>query len=134
MIEFSKRFQHLHYKLNLTKEFRKDVEWWIDYLPEWNGIHMIPHHREDHHLYTDASDLAYAGYFEGQWFAHPYTAQEKLLGRSINWREMEAVVAAAATWGNQWSNKRVIFHCDSDCIVHVLNSGTCKDPANMELV
>ena len=94
---------------------------------------MIPNMDQDHHVYTDASDIRFAGYFEGQWFAVPY--DENICNdRSINWREMQAVVTAAATWGSAWSGKRIILHCDNECIVHVVNNGICRSPEIMDLV
>ena len=134
MIELSKKIKHLHYKVKLNKQFQKDIQWWLQYLPDWNGKCMIPNTAEYHHLYTDAIDIGFGGYCEGDWFAEEYTSTDERKDKSINWREIEAVAVAAATWGHQWQGKRVIFHCDNDCIVQVVNSGTCRSPEIMDLV
>ena len=53
---------------------------------------------------------------------------------SINWRELFAIVVAAATFGKQWSGKRIMLHCDNQCVVNVISSGTCKSADIMHLV
>ena len=72
----------------------------------------------DLHLYTDASDLAVSGYFQGSWFVIPFTGRlSELKAQSINWRELYAIVAVAATFGSAWSNKHIMLRCVNQCIV-----------------
>ena len=113
--------------------FQADIDWWLKFLPSWNGISVFYDDEwtsnMDMHLYTDASDKAVAGYFNGDWFVLPATTSH-----SINWRELYAIVIAAATFGNQWQGKRIIFHCDNMCVVQVLCSGTSPNRDIMSLV
>lgn len=41
---------------------------------------------------------------------------------------------AAATWGEHWSTKRVLFLCDNEAVVAILRSGTSRSSDIMELV
>ena len=41
IINLSKKAKHLHHRLKLTKSCRSDIEWWLDYLPTWNGVGMF---------------------------------------------------------------------------------------------
>ena len=135
MIDLSKRIKHLHHKIRLNKEFRADVEWWLNYLPAWNGVPMLSAPSVDIHVFTDASNIAFSGFYDDHWFVATYAGSLEQYGqRSINWRELQAVVTAAATWGASWHNKRVLFHCDNSCVVHILNSGSSKSPVMMQLV
>ena len=135
MIDLSKRVKHLHYKVKLNVEFQRDVDWWLQYLPSWNGVKMIMPSTIDHHVFTDASDLAISGYWEGKWFVQEFVnGHEDMLDMCINWRELCAVVTAAATYGAQWRGAQVLFHCDNVCVVQILNSGSCKNAAMMELI
>ena len=139
MLDQAKEIAHLHYKVKLSHAFKQDVVWWLHYLPTWNGKSMFYDEvwtsSVDLHLYTDASDLAVSGYFQGSWFVIPFTGRlSDLKAHSINWRELYAIVAAAATFGSAWSNKRIMLHCDNQCIVEVVRSGTCKNPQIMDLV
>ena len=38
MIELSKVIKHPHHHIRLNTEFRTDLEWWILFLPSWNGV------------------------------------------------------------------------------------------------
>ena len=133
MIDTAKQVKHLHHKIRLTREFKADIEWWAMYLPSWNGVSVFFDDdwvsSEALDLYTDASNQAIAGYFSGAWFVHPVS-----LEHSINWRELYAIVVAAATFGMHWQGKRINFHCDNMSVVHILSSGTSKIPAMMCLV
>ena len=59
-----------------------------------------------------------------------FLAHEKL----IAWKELCAIVLAAATWGNHWSQKRVLFHCDNEVIVQTWAKGSSISPDIMALV
>ena len=41
MIETSKRVQALHHRIRLNAEFQKDIQWWLTYLPSWNGVSVF---------------------------------------------------------------------------------------------
>ena len=60
LIECSKKAHHLHHKVKLTKFTRLDIEWWLSYLPVWNGVIAMfdPHwtSNAELHLWTDISD------------------------------------------------------------------------------
>ena len=79
----------------------------------------------DIQFYTDASDQAVAGYFNGEWFCVPLTDTEKKM--SINWREMLAVVIAVATWGAQLRGKQMLINCDNMAVCYILKKGTSKN-------
>ena len=134
LIEVSKKVANLNHSVRLNKEFQADISWWLAFLPQWNGISLL-YDRDwtasvDIELYTDASNVAMAGYYRGAWFVELVGERQE----SINWREMYAVVQAAATWGSQWAGKRILFHVDNMSVVHVLRSRTSKSPAIMDLV
>ena len=38
--------------------------------------------------------------------------------RSIQWKELFAIVAATAAWGSKWKCKRILIHTDNQVIVH----------------
>ena len=139
MISLATTVPHLHHKVSLTCEFQLDIDWWLRYLPQWNGVSLFPQsHWEsniDLHLFTDSSDLAAAGYFAGAWFIVPFAHEFlELRNMSINWRELFAIVVAAETFGTRWTGKRIMFHCDNMCVVDVLKSGTCHSERIMDLV
>jgi len=135
MIESAKKARHLHHYVRLDAGFHADVQWWIRFLPTWNGISIFYDvdwsSSVDIELYTDASNTALAGYFQGSYFVE--LVHDPTL-TSINYRELRAVVLAAATWGHLWAAKRILFHCDNLSVVHILKSGTSRSPSLMTLV
>ena len=134
MINLAKKVKHLHHNIKLNRAFQADIMWWLAFLPSWNGISLMYDSNwttnVDLDLYTDASNRAMAGYFNGAWYVE-LVQDEK---RSINWRELYAVVLAAATWSHKWAGKRVLFHCDNQAICHILRSQSSKSPDLMQLV
>ena len=41
MIEISVKAPHLHHRIQLNQEFCRDVDWWLHYLPIWNGVSLL---------------------------------------------------------------------------------------------
>ena len=71
MIEMSKKACYLHHYIKLNAEFWEDVNWWLTYLPTWNGVSYLYDtdwpSSPDVELFTDASDKGFGCYFQGQW-------------------------------------------------------------------
>ena len=71
MIDVSKKAHYLHHRVKLSAEFRGDIEWWLTYLPTWNGVSFLYDEEwtssPNVELYTDASDKGFCCYFQGKW-------------------------------------------------------------------
>ena len=121
----------------ITEDTIKDVEWWLRFSSEWNGVAFFlepdwtPAH--EFQLFTDAAgNLGYGAYWNCHWFSKPWPPN--LLNKSIEWKELYAIVAACKVWGKHWSGKRLLFHCDNDAVVHIWLSGRSHCPDLMDLV
>ena len=139
MIDLSKGVKYLHYKVYLNKEFHKDLDWWLTYLYNWNGVsmfydeHWLPNTALE--LYSDASDIALGGYYGSHWYCLKFEGPWTYLRyKSINYRELLAVVIAFCTWCTHFTQKRILFHCDNSSVVDIMNKGTSKSSDIMELV
>jgi hypothetical protein len=136
LIELLKRAQHLHHGIKLDFDAREDIKWWLLFLPTWNGINMFmdSKYKSAGHLglYTDASDVAIAGYYRGDWFT--VIVDDTMRAMSKNWRELYALVVAIATWGQYLSGKLILVHCDNMSVCHIIRSGTSKNSYMMKLV
>ncbi|VDH99762.1 Hypothetical predicted protein [Mytilus galloprovincialis] len=79
----------------------------------------------DIELYTDAaSTIGYGGYFKGKWFCSPWPDDlnspcEKKF--SMAFLELYPIVVAAILWGHSWTTKRILFRCDNEATVHIVN-------------
>ena len=122
LIELSKKVRYLHYKIKLNRSARRDIAWWMSYLPTWNGQYMFLDEQwssnVDLHLYTDASDTRYGCLFNNSWITDTFTDEESC--KSITWKELYAIVVACNTWGPKLHRKRVLFHCDNLSVVSII--------------
>ena len=88
---------------------------------------------EDLELYTDASEThGYGAFFKGAWFNASWLPHQ--ISRSIQWKELFAILAAATTWAKELKNLRIKFFCDNQAIVHTWQNKSSKHPAISDLL
>ena len=136
LIDLSTTVRHLHHHITLTKESRKDIQWWLEFLPHWSASSMIPPSRTikstDMQLYSDASNIGFGAIYDTEWIQGSWTPAQMLL--SISYKELFAIVAAAFTWGHLWAGKRVVFVTDNKPITQIWDVGTSRCPNIMSLI
>jgi len=137
----AKRFSKVprHYRITLSQECRRDIQWWQVLVSGWNGKSMFlfleATPATELGLYTDASgSVGWGAYYglQGRWI-HGQWADDTL-NKSIEYKELYAILAACATWGHNWARRRILVHCDNEAIVACLASGTSKSPDVMLLI
>ena len=69
---------------------------------------------------------------EDGFLAHGHTMHTRSLLYRKNY--VQLFLQQAATWGNHWSQKRVLFHCDNEAIVQTWAKGSSVSPDIMALV
>ena len=126
-----------HHHVTMNSEARRDITWWLQFLPTWNGRAIIPEPHwtksPDLELFTDTSgSLGYSIFYTGHWISEPWPPQ--LQDSSIQWKELYPIAIACLLWGQQWSGKKLLFHCDNQAVVDIWASGTSRDPLIMHLV
>ena len=114
LIDLSTSVHRLNHHICLNAESRADINWWLEFLPSWNGRERIQTHPVTSHalkLFTDASLLGFGAVYKDRWFsqAWPPTFKEY----HINFLELFAIVASVFTWGKDWSNQQIIFYTDN---------------------
>ena len=112
LITLTSNVAHLHHQIPLNAEAHANITWWLKFLPTWNGSAKFVDQNSvlavDMLLYTDVSGSYGCGaYYQGAWFFHTWQPHRYL--RTIQWKELFAIVAAALTWGHRWLGKRVKF-------------------------
>ncbi|XP_057296127.1 uncharacterized protein LOC130625062 [Hydractinia symbiolongicarpus] len=134
LIDLSTTVRSLHHHISLTTESRKDIQWWCEFLPTWNGIAIIHTETLDSssiNLFTDASGVGIGGFFSGAWLS---IALNLIHEYSITFIELLAIVVAVFSWGEARKNKQLVLYTDNLAIVHVWSSGSCRCPNIMHLV
>ena len=137
LIDLSTSARLPHHHVTMNREARRDITWWLQFLPTWNGRAIIPEPHwtksPDLELFTDASgSLGFGIFYMGHWISEPWPPQ--LQDRSIQWKELYPIAIACLIWGQQWSGKKLLFHCDNQAVVDIWASGTSRDPLIMHLV
>lgn len=132
----------LHYHVHLTASCREDLRMWQLFLQQWNGVCLFHDVHvtaaPDLQLYTDAaSTLGYGGYFRGHWFSEVWPLDLpkcKDVELSMAYRELYPIVVAAMLWGEQWSNRRILFFCDNSATVTIIKKGRSPVSSIMNLM
>ena len=104
LITLSTQAKRLHHWLHLSEEARRDLAWWIVFLPSWNHRAMIRSRPE-----SQLSEIVFASDASGKWgcgaswkeswLQLPWT--EELAPVSITAKELIPIVLACAVWGEQ---------------------------------
>ena len=138
LINISTSAKKLHHYIHLSKACKEDLLMWLHFLEKWNGISMFYEDKyctsEAMKLFTDASSkLGFSAYFNGQWFCESWPNN---MGDNVSmaFRELYPIVAAAVLWGEQWKCKQIIFLCDNEATVNILNKGRSKCLLIMKLM
>ena len=134
LIDLSTTVSSLLHHITINSEARKDIQWWIEFLPSWNGVEMFQEEcvqANDMNLFTDASGVGLGGYYEGQWFSIPINNNNK---HSIAYLELLAIVVSVFCWGDTWCNKQIVLFTDNESIVYIWSTGSCKSVEVMDLI
>ncbi len=104
------------------------------FLKQWNGLSLFYNNLVsspiDINLVTDAAPtIGFGGFYQGRWFASPWPAQQLDLPQSSALAELYPLVVAAFLWGNEWSSKCILVHCDNEAVVQCVNKGRSHSPA-----
>ena len=101
LIDIASTVSSLNHHIYLNSESRKDIDWWVQFFPYWNGKEFFqdnPVSSDALLLFTDASGVHGFGAVYGvHWFACQWPVA--MLVYHINFKELFAVVAAVFTWG-----------------------------------
>jgi hypothetical protein len=132
-----------HENIFLSKDAKKDFQFWLNILPSWDGVSMLfkypwtNMHTFD--CYTDASLWGQGGVHGNEWFSMPWTEQQKHIAKggkrdSMPFYELCAIYTCVAIWGHRFTNKRIVIHSDCMPVVHALTSGHTSSPHMAELL
>ncbi len=121
--------------IRLSSAFHADLAWWVEFLPQWNGISFL--HPPLSHIHmsmtSDASGSWGCGAWHGtSWFQVQWDAASYPL--SIAEKELIPIVLGCTIWGRGWDSSFVTYFCDNQAVVACLISRTSKNPGLMHLL
>ena len=120
----------------LTDEVKQDLHLWLSFLCSFNGKSLLVDRSlavsPDIHLYSDSSKTGYGGTFMGKYILglFPSTWQEY----SIAVLELYPIFLLVKMFASEMAYKTVIFHCDNEAIVTIINKQTSKNRRIMKLL
>lgn len=134
LIKLSTKVDKLHHYISLSKDCRTDLIMWRDFLKGWNRVTFFYDEHitlaSDIELYTDAaSNFGFGGFFQGKWFSSTWPSELSTSldsDMSMAFRELYPIVVASLLWGHLWNKKRIMFHCDNEAVVNIVNKGRSK--------
>ena len=106
-------------------EFRRDLNWFTKFLPNFNGVAFFNHKTIHTHVELDAS-LQGLGAMCGQEI-YAIALPKGFQNYNIVNLEMINILVAVRTWAPHWQGQNVVIHCDNQAVVSVLTSGHTRD-------
>ena len=122
-----------HHRARVTASVRADLDWWLAFLPHFNGVQAIPSDvvYEDPGLFTDAADSGFGGvdlevgcHFLGQW-----AASETTDALDINVRELWTVYMLVAAGCRRYARRNLVVHVDNQAACAWINTWRCGSEA-----
>ena len=109
----------------------RDINWWIELMPSFNGISVIPNEcwlAPDVLIASDATPKALGGWSQGQYFyaKFPQFILDQQL--DINILEALAIMVSLKLWGYKLSGRNAMLYCDNTQAVKAINSGRSGHP------
>ena len=116
-------------KYPVEELIKKDLTWWVDFLPLYNGVSILWLEKErepDSTIATDSTLTAVRG-FSGKQYFHMTYLQKVAEGRNIAQLEMVALILGLQLWGNRASGRCIKMFVDNQVVATVVNTGRSND-------
>ena len=111
----------------LDSEFQKDINWFIDFLPSFNGKSVIRDKRIDYTAEVDSCLTGCGALCQNEFYHEIFPDFIQTESHPIAHLEMLNLVLAAKVWAKKWAGHRVLFLCDNMVSVSVLATGRARD-------
>ena len=114
--------------IKLSKEFLQDLNWFLTFLPSFNGTSKILKSPipANHQMFIDACLTGVGGIWGHRVYAAPIP-QFQNFHPSITHLEMLNLLIALCLWANHWAQSSVYIFCDM-AVVQVASSWRTRDP------
>ena len=123
--------------IRVTKSMVDDLRVWQSFLKHHNGVTMMMKNINDPYidLFTDASGgIGFGTYFKGHWANGLWPDSVQAAPLDITFKELFPIVLSLFLWGKEFANCKVLFHCDNQAVVTIVNKQSTRDKASMHLV
>lgn len=131
-----------YHKIRVSKDLKADLLVWSEFLAKYNGLSYIHDlnwsTNVDIELYTDSANVGNgcSAYFSGKWTYLPWPSRWNCseIMRDMTYLELVPIALAIYLWGDQFSNKKILFYSDNAAVVSILNNRSSKSERVMSLL
>jgi len=137
LIDLTVGIQKPNFFIRVTKEVKKDLQTWLQFLNQFNGKAFFLHEKmlwSPHiNMYTDASgSIGFAGIYGSRWFYGKWQTPQH--DTNIAVLELYPITLAVIMYGPAMANHAITFMTDNEAVVAVINKVTTKHKQLMSLV
>ena len=121
----------------MTQEMRKDVQWWLKFLPEYNGTSILwlqDMIEPDILIASDASMIGGRAVCNKEYFHVKFPETILQITSTIAQREILTIMIAVKLWSRTLEGKIIRFSTDNQVSLHAINAGRSKDKFTMQCV
>jgi len=134
-LDIQNRLHNVDKYVNLNKELRNDISWWLSAISNWNGIYLFEETSwldpNIQRFFTDASNVGGGATFNDYFTSFLWDESLNPAIIDINLRELIAIIIAVYTFRSLWTRKKYILFTDNACCMANLKRGyASNDLAN----
>jgi hypothetical protein len=125
----------LHHHVRISSSVRSDLQWWLEFLPQFNGqTELIPSRPcSVHEFSTDASSsYGYGAFVQGGYFSLTFVQARALFADAsdpsapIHIHELYAVLLVCRLYSAALRGQHIRIYIANSIIVAAVNTGTAK--------
>jgi len=124
-----------HSKIKITDGVRADLEMWLWFLKDFNGVTILPpapENRVEFEIYSDASLTGYGVVFNNNWFGGVWPKSWSKF--DIAFLELFPIYMAIRAFSKYFSNGFVKYYGDNEAVTTIINKQTSKNSLLMCVV
>ena len=125
ILSFMKTFRGKGFH-KISKEVRKDLNWWHVFVQDFNGVAAVPSlnwEQPDSVFSTDACLTGRGGWNNEHYFHFRFPQSIIQQGKYINQFELYTVMIATQLWALSFGGMNIPIYCDNETMVQVLWTG-----------
>ena len=127
LFTFISTLDHPSQRTTLNDDTRRDLTWWVEFAPYFNGVYPISPPTDFAPLSIDASSKAGGGFYMGEGFTVFWEDWPETASLHINFKEVLVLEPAVHLWGHLWTQKTIYVHSDNQAAVGIINKGYTRN-------
>ena len=114
----------------ITHEMRLDMEWWLNFLPGFEGsaiLWLLDQYDYDQQLASDASMVGGGAVCDTEYVHFKFSDEVLAHTNNIAQRELYTILVAIRIWGSKIAGRVIRFYTDNQNSLFAINRGRTKD-------